>query len=88
LMPVESSAPSVVSHTGLAASMKSAWLDESGRVFLETDLGLGLVHTLDMGWAADAVEAGWWSPQDVAFDSLATRFKHRLKPAPTSVHMP
>ncbi len=84
LMPVPGGPPSVTSHTGLAAQMTSAWLDESGRLFLDTDLGLGLVHTLDMGWAADAVEAGWWSPQEVAFDSLATRFKHCLKPAPTS----
>ncbi len=84
LMPSADGPPSVTSHTGLSAQMKSVWLDESGRLFLDTDLGLGLVHTLDMGWAADAVEAGWWSPHDVIFDSLAVQFKHRLKPAPTS----
>lgn len=81
LTPHLGSAPSVVSHTGLPAQMKSAWLDESGRLFLDTDLGLGLVHTLDMAWAADAVEAGWWLPQAVAFDRLTRQFKHRLQPA-------
>ncbi len=88
LMPVEGCAPSVTSHTGLAAQMKSAWLDESGRLFLDTDLGLGLVHTLDMGWAADAVDAGRWVPQDATFDSLAMRFKHSLKPAPAPASEP
>ena len=88
LSPVEASARSVTSHTGLAGQMMSAWLDESGRLFLDTDLGFGLVHTLDMGWAADAVEAGRWRPEDAAFDSLAARFKFCLKPAPATASAP
>ena len=48
--------PRIVSHTGREAEFASAWLDESGRLFLATDLGFGIVHTLDMGIAADAVE--------------------------------
>ncbi len=58
-------------------------LDESGRLFLATDLGLGLVHTLDMGWAADAIESEKWAVQEAAFDGLAARFKYCLEPAPT-----
>lgn len=96
LKPVDGGPPSITSHTGLAAQMQSARLDEAGRLFLATDLGLGLVHTLDMETAADAVEAGWWVPQDTPFDNLAARFHHRLKPAPasapaaatTAVHIP
>ena len=80
LMPVAGSAPGVTSHTGLAARPSEVLLDESGRLFLATDLGLGLVHTLDMGWAADAIEAGLWVTQEVRFDSLASRFNHCLKP--------
>jgi hypothetical protein len=75
-------APSVTSHTGLAAQFGSAWLDESGRLFLDTDLGLGIVHTLDMGLAADAVEAALWSPAEVRFETLPQRFDYLLKPAP------
>ena len=74
--------PVIASHTGLAARFESAWLDERGRLFLETDLGLGVVHTLDMEQAADAVEAGRWSPTDIAFDALPARFRFTLKPAP------
>src|ERR1700733_3397205 len=48
----------ITSHTGVEATYKSCWLDEAGRLFVDTDRGLGLVHTLDMHLAAGAVEAG------------------------------
>ncbi|MEO5696353.1 MAG: DUF2946 family protein [Burkholderiaceae bacterium] len=78
----EAGAPELCSHTGRAASFESAWLDETGRLFLATELGLGLVHTLDMGLAADAVEAGAWVPTDARFDDLRQRFGYQLRPAP------
>ena len=80
--PGSASAPIVTSHTGLAAQFESAWLDEAGRLFLATDLGLGIVHTLDMGLAADAVEAALWVPDEGRFETLPVRFGYRLKPAP------
>ena len=43
------------SHSGLPAEFVSAWMDEHGRVLVATDLGLGLVHTLDVECAADAI---------------------------------
>ena len=75
-------APTLTGHTGLAAQFESAWLDEAGRLFLATDLGLGIVHTLDMGLAADAVEAACWVPTEAGFESLPERFGYRLRPAP------
>jgi len=75
-------APLLLSHTGLEASFESAWLDEHGRLFIATDLGLGLVHTLDMECAADAVEAGLWLPQDAPGATLPQRFGFVRKPAP------
>jgi hypothetical protein len=77
-----SSAPAIVSHTGARADYQSAWLDELGRLFLATDLGLGLVHTLDMEAASTAVEQGLWAPTETRFDALPARFDYRLKPAP------
>jgi Protein of unknown function (DUF2946) len=74
-------APLITSHSGLPARFESAWLDERGRLFLATDLGLGLVHTLDMETAAGAVERGAWAPQEVAFAALSQRFGYRLSPA-------
>ena len=52
-----SEAPAVTSHTGRAATAREAFVDESGRLFLASEIGLGLVHTLDMEAAAEAIEA-------------------------------
>ena len=79
--PHDAGAPAIVSHTGRVARFASAWLDEHGRLFLGTDLGLGIVHTLDMNLAADAVEAGHWTPVELRFDALPVRFGYSLKPA-------
>jgi Protein of unknown function (DUF2946) len=76
-------APAIASHTGRAAQFESAWLDEHGRLFLATDIGLGVVHTLDMELAADAVEAARWTPVEIRFAALPKRFNYRLRPAPT-----
>ena len=70
----------LTTHTGRAASARSAWLDEHGRLFVDSDLGLGLVHTQDMLHAARAVESGVWQPQDMPFGEMAARFGHVLSP--------
>ena len=44
------------SHTGRTAQVQDAWLDERGRLFLRTDIGFGLVHSLDMEAASDALD--------------------------------
>ena len=75
----------IESHTGLAAVFERAWLDEHGRLFLDTEGGFGLVHTLDMNAAADAVEAGLWSPLTLAFGEMPARFGYCLSPAAAPV---
>jgi hypothetical protein len=67
----------VSSHTGAAAVARATWLDEHGRLFVECDIGFGLVHTQDMGLAAQAVEGGLWNPQTLAFDAMPARFGYR-----------
>lgn len=64
----------VLSHTGSQAQVQGSLLDESGRLYLVTDLGIGLVHSADMSLAADAVEAGRWTPGEVQADALPGRF--------------
>ena len=71
---------SLLTHTGQPATHRSAWLDELGRLFIEADRGLGIVHTLDMELAARAVESGQWQPQDVRFAELPQRFGYTLDP--------
>jgi hypothetical protein len=65
---------SVLSHTGLPTQVHESLLDERGHLYLVTDLGIGLVHSADMALAADAVEAGRWSPREVRADVLPGRF--------------
>ena len=72
----------VTAHTGQAAQVRGVWLDDAGRLFLDTDLGFGLVHTLDMGLAAQAVEQGDWQPQPLAFAQMPARFGYVLRPEP------
>lgn len=72
---------SVVAHTGMSACVHSAWLDEQGRLYLQTDAGFGLVHTQDMVLAAEAVEQGVWVPQPVQAQTLSARFQFELSPA-------
>ncbi|MBT3069235.1 DUF2946 family protein [Rhodoferax sp. U11-2br] len=71
---------SVKDHIGRDASIQTCWLDEHGHLFLQTDTGLGLVHTQDMGLAADAVDLGLWLPQDVPSQDVPARFGFVLSP--------
>lgn len=64
----------LTAHTGQSARMQRCFIEEAGLVYLETDLGFGLVHTLDMESAADAIDQGLWVPQEVAKADLETRF--------------
>ena len=71
---------SIQDHTRKPARVQRCWLDELGRVYLEAATGLGLVHTMDMGYAADAVEQGLWVPQEVMAADLPQRFNYVTSP--------
>lgn len=74
----------VQSHTGLSTTVSASWLDEQDRLFLSTPLGLGLVHSLDMDWAAQAVEQGLWSPEFCPHAELLQRYGVCLVPEAAS----
>jgi hypothetical protein len=70
-------------HTGHAAVCRAVWLDETGRVFLDTDIGFGLVHSLDTGIAAEALGRGEWpAPSEMTFAQMPAHFGYRRTPAP------
>lgn len=75
-------APQLASHTGRDAAVRSSWLDDDGRLYLDTDLGLGIVHTQDMLDAAHAIEAGLWEPQPLDAADAPARFGYVLEPKP------
>jgi len=64
----------ITSHTGRNAQYLQCLLDETGRVYLNTDLGLGLVHSMDVNTVAQRVEAEEWSPQEMLAADLPAHF--------------
>jgi hypothetical protein len=76
----------VASHTGRAAQVRGAVVDETGRLFLDTDLGFGLVHSLDMEAASDAVERGLWQPVEARAAELPQRFGFVCSPVAERSH--
>ena len=72
---------SVRSHSGLGVEPSACLRDEEGKLYLVAPLGLGLVHTQDVGVAAEAVEAGRWAPENVRAAELPARFGHVMSPA-------
>jgi hypothetical protein len=65
---------SVQDHIGRGAVILGCWLDESGHLYLEADLGFGLVHSQDVHQAADAIVQGLWLPQDMPQAQMPARF--------------
>ena len=70
----------ISAHDGSAASFQAALLDQHGHLYLQTSVGVGLVHTQDMGWAAQAIEAHGWALETVTAASLAARYCFVLSP--------
>lgn len=72
------------SHTGMQhplAEVQQAVMDEQGRLYLLLPQGLGMVHSLDMLDAAEALErAELPEVQELAFAQLPAQFGYVLNP--------
>jgi hypothetical protein len=66
--------------------MQRCYADELGRLFIETDHGIGLVHTQDMHLAVDPIEQGMWVLKDVNSQTLAQQFGFVTSPLETAIH--
>ncbi len=64
----------VSAHTGQELDVLSVWTDESGRVYVHTPLGVGLVHSQDVIHAAEHIERGTWTLQTLQHQDLERRF--------------
>ena len=71
---------SVTAHTGETVRLQRSFVDEEGRVYLETDAGFGLLHTPDVPIAADAIESGLWVPQQEKAAQMPARFGYIRSP--------
>ncbi len=69
-----------LAHNGEPTKVLACLVDEQGRVYLHTPLGLGLVHSLDVGLAAEALEAGEWTLQECNAQELPQRYGFVLSP--------
>ena len=78
----------VLSHTGLPVTVLNSLLDETGKLYLTTDVGLGLVHSADMALAAGQVEAGTWAPEPGLFDELPNRGRFVRSPQNSGAKKP
>jgi hypothetical protein len=67
-------------HTGALAQFKKCFVDERGWVYLQTDLGFGLVHTQDTIHVAKAIEAQHWPVEEVHLSELPKRFGYQTSP--------
>jgi hypothetical protein len=65
---------SVTDNLGSQPMVLDCILDEAGRVYLNTEKGLGLVHSQDVGLAAQALEQGLWRVQEKSASELALVF--------------
>ena len=70
----------VTSHTGQCAEVLDCLVDEMGHLYLHTPQGLGLVHTLDVGVAADLIEQAHWTVHECQRAELPDRFGYVLSP--------
>lgn len=71
---------SLTGHTGAKTAVQSCWTDEHGRLYLDTPLGLGLLHTQDVVLALPLIESGEWAVQDVQTVELPRRFGYVISP--------
>lgn len=60
-------------HTGRATEVQACWQDEAGRVLISSPLGLGLVHSQDVGAFAEAMQSHGWAVQPTNLAALWRR---------------
>jgi hypothetical protein len=66
---------------GQAVELLESLVDENGRLYALTDKGLGLIHSLDTWWAAQAIEDKRWNPKDALSKQLAANYGYVISPA-------
>lgn len=71
----------LTTHTGQAVQFVRSFVDEQGRVFIEADAGLGLLHSLDMLCFSDRLDQDpAWQPASVDSSQLAKAHQFVLSP--------
>jgi Protein of unknown function (DUF2946) len=70
----------VRNHANQEARVQRCITDEYGRIYLECDIGFGLVHSLDVQLVADAIDSGLWVLTQIPTAQLPERFGYIRNP--------
>jgi hypothetical protein len=70
----------LAAHDGRPAQCRQCWTDERGWLYCETSIGFGLVHTQDVGHAAEAIEQGLWRLAETRLAELPARYAYVTSP--------
>lgn len=68
-------------HTTQPAEYKACFVDEAGKLYMDTSIGLGLVHTQDVLHASHFIESGTWVPAEIDSTQLPQRFQFVKNPS-------
>jgi len=78
----------VSAHTGAVAQPNACLVDEAGRAYLATNLGFGLVHSMDVPRLAKALDQAIWTSQDCLASELPRRFGYERSPQAAKAQQP
>jgi hypothetical protein len=71
----------VVAQTGQETVATVCYTDAEGRVYFDTPLGFGLVHSLDVAQVAEGLYQNIWPLENIESIDLAKRFAFKVSPA-------
>jgi hypothetical protein len=73
-------------HTGEPITqVRETLIDELGRLYVVSEHGPGLVHSMDMLAASDALDILGWVPEEVSSQTLPARYGYVIRPLPSSM---
>ena len=72
-----------VAQTGERSPARACLMDEQGRVYISTELGVGLLHSLDVPMAAKTIEEGIWHIENCVAQELQREYKFNISPQST-----
>ena len=73
----------LTAQTGAETQAQIFYTDEAGRVYFQTAMGFGLLHTLDVAKAAEGLELGLWPIEPLKAADMPKQFGYILSPEAT-----
>ena len=70
----------LTAQTGTETQAQTCYTDEAGRVYFQTGMGFGLLHTLDVAKAAEGLEQALWPLASLKVVEMPTQFGFCISP--------